>query len=421
VDRLFIKCTVSLLLCYLHSAIFFFILGLLLFLFNLNLAIFSFTSFLLVLSLGVYVFLTILPAFQHNSLLYTPLSTFPISFIASWVCVFRIVFRRRFDYKDWGIIEWAFDDVGRKADKLAFDESAKIDPHVLDWSLRSLGDDDEVETYLRAIPEFFRGRPAVLESTPETKVKLKQTLNGFLGRTFSSNTDTEDVRNSRLIVGLDASHRALGLEDTTQILEDILKGKWPKLHSVEMGHSLISWGNKSYDLHIRSVVSCIIAKTPKPDDRCIALAMGQLDISDDRLRGYLSLPDSVSLVSFIDIAHRIHSQVPNRNLRPLHSRSNVPMELHHLQYDFCALWNALVQGNDRISIHILKSFHRAYMALHTVTGESPEAFSPSTADNVLNNPSSYPSCNNPDHNRYPIPQLYDTAGSNPLPTPPSSM
>jgi len=433
VDKMFIKCMGSLLPCYLNLAILFFLLSLLAFLFNRNKVIFVIMTLLFVWCLAIYGFFTFLPVFQHDSLLYTPISTLPVSLLAALICVLHVMFRHRFNYKGWGIIDWAFEDVGKKADAIASRRSPEIDIHVLDWSLHSLSDDDAVETYLRTIPDFFRKCSAPLgDLSPEaknrlqlTKNRLQQTLRGFLDRTFSSNAVTEDVRNSRLIVGLDASHAALGPKETLRILENILKRTWPHLlHSVEMGHSLISWGNNSdacYELHIRSIVSCIIANTPKPDERCIALAMDQLDISDDRLRGYLSLPDTVSLVSFIDIAHRIRSQVSDGDLRPLHSRSNSPMELPYLQYDFCALWNEVVQkanddSNDRILIHILKNFRRAYMALHTDTGAFPLAFSPSTADDdiVLNHPSSYPSCNIPDHNRYPIPlaQPYDPARDN---------
>ncbi|KAH9956542.1 hypothetical protein BC827DRAFT_754855 [Russula dissimulans] len=271
VDRLFIKCISSLLPCYLNLAIFFFLVGMLVYLWYLNRVIFYFTILLFLWSLGVYGFFTLLPFFQHDSLLYTPLSTFPISMLAVFVCLFNVVTRRRFKYSGWGIFDWAFDDVGYKADAIAKRRSPDIDTHVLEWSLRALTDDDAVEKYLQAVPDFFRGPSAPpgplsddrkREAEYRTRNKFKQTLCGFLDRTFSSNTVTEDVRNSHLIIGLDASHAALGREETARILEEIRREKWPKLlRSNKMGGLLTRWGDdsdESYRPQIRSIVSHIV-------------------------------------------------------------------------------------------------------------------------------------------------------------------
>ncbi|KAH9956539.1 hypothetical protein BC827DRAFT_754757 [Russula dissimulans] len=264
-DRLFIKCMTDLLPCYLHLAILLFLVGLLIFLFNLHIVIFAFAAGLFVFSMGLYGFFTLLPFFQHGSLLSTPTSRLSRSLWGFLVGVYCIVSRHRFDYdRRWGPLDWFFDDVGRKVDAITKARAPDIDIHVLDWSLRSLGDDEAVEKWLRAIPDFFRDPSAQLGPLNlESHDKLKQTLCGFLDRTLSSNSVTEDVRNSRLIVCLDASHASLGRLETLLILEDIRRGRWPKLlKSEKMGVSLTSWGNSSdegYGLQIRNIVARIAA------------------------------------------------------------------------------------------------------------------------------------------------------------------
>ncbi|KAH9956549.1 hypothetical protein BC827DRAFT_1231402 [Russula dissimulans] len=264
VDRLFIGCISSLLPCYLNLAIFFFMIGLLVFIYNINHVMFIFMILLFVWSIGVYGFFTFLPLFQRGSLLYTPISTLLISLATVFVCLFHTLFLHRFKFSGWGIFDRAVEGVDEDVVEFAKKYSRDIDIRVLGWSLRALTDDDEVEKFLRAIPDFFRDPSSQLVSlSDETKDKLKRTLRGFLDRKLSSNSVSEDVVHSCLMACLDASHAALGRDETLRILENIRKGKWPRLlHSVELGDSLISWGDdtdESYGPQIRSVVSAITA------------------------------------------------------------------------------------------------------------------------------------------------------------------
>ena len=235
VDKLFIKRVVSLLPCFLHLSAFLFIIGLLIFLFNLNLIIFGVIFSLFGFSLLLYMFLTLLPLFQRGSLLYTPLSTVPLSLSTVLVC-FSLMPRSRFNYQVWGIFDQAFEDIAVKAEEVASKPSSKVDLYVLDWILNALGEDDAVQEFFEAVPELFRHCHT---NHAGIQGKLKQMLRGFLGRTFDSNTVTEDVRNSRLIVCLNASHAALGPGETSRLFDNILNGKWPQLlKSVETGYSL---------------------------------------------------------------------------------------------------------------------------------------------------------------------------------------
>ncbi|KAI9455643.1 hypothetical protein F5148DRAFT_387593 [Russula earlei] len=419
VDKLFIRNLHALLPSYLHLALLLFLIGLLVFLLKRNTLIFGFILCLFVLSMWVYGFLTLLPLFQHDSLLYTPLSIFPVASLALWVGLFYIAFGDRFNYQGWGIFDYAFTDVGRKAEEIASTRSSEIDIHVLEWSLNCLSDDDAVEKFLGSIPDFFKGL-SDNRLSPMTQDKFKRVLHGFLGRTFDSNTVTEDIRNSRLLICLDASEAAFGSKESSQILENILKGKWPELlQSVETGHSLLSWSrgrDERNRLYVRTIISHIIATAEKRNDRWIALAVDQLCISEALLREYLSHGDSIVLADFIDIASRvIRSHNFDLKVPPPLSRFDGSSLLPDLQHDFCVLWNRIVlkarASDDRMLTLILKNFRHAYIGLHEGTDAAPTAFSASTVDNnVLDVPSSYPWCNVASHHPHPTQHGYDETG-----------
>jgi len=226
--------------CLLHISSILFIIGVLAFLFELNLIIFGHIHFFSAVSLAAYAFLTFLPLFQHESLLYTPLSKFPGSLISIAIAVLLIIRGEQFIYKGWGFqgFGWAFEDVGKNADAIASNQSPDIDFYLLDWTLNSLGEDNAVKEFFQAIPDLLSHSHA---SHARIQGKFKQVLDGFLNRTFHSNMVVERVRYSRLIVCLGASHAVFGPKETSRMLDDILNGRWPNLlQSIEMGHSLIS-------------------------------------------------------------------------------------------------------------------------------------------------------------------------------------
>ena len=86
VDKLFIKTLSFLLPCYLHFSILLFFIGLLVYLLNVNGTLFIHTLWFFVCCMAIYTFLTVLPLFQTSSVLYTPISAFPASFIALLTC-----------------------------------------------------------------------------------------------------------------------------------------------------------------------------------------------------------------------------------------------------------------------------------------------------------------------------------------------
>jgi hypothetical protein len=408
-DKLFIKCLGYLLPCYLHLSVLLFFIGLLLFLHDINTRIFNATLWFFMFSMTIYTFFTILPFFLHNSLLFTPVSAFPVAIVAFIICIVTTTFGFRFNAKLSSVFERLFKYIERTASS-ALDRLAELDTHILEATLDSLGDDDAVERFFEAIPDFFPSNSSeLLPLTHQFANKFKRVMCAFLDRTFQPTMVAESVKSSRLLICLNASRAAwplLGSEATSDILFNILNGRWPELlQSVEIGHSLRSWshgGDEEHIRHVRSIVSRIIANTEKHNDRWSALVEDELGVSKDLLSDYLAHSDNVLLATFNNITRQIfRSHHRYWNVSSLLSKCDVSRALPSLQHDFCDLWNDIVreaQGPDRsISADIVKDLRHHFIALHTDSTD---------CDAILDQAWSYPSCTIAAHRPHPLPNTY---------------
>ena len=417
-DKLVIKSLGYLLPFYLHFSIFLFSIGLLIFLRDIYRAIFSATVGFFVLSMITYTFCTILQFLQRGSLLSTPVSTLPVSFFVLIVCI-AATFRYRFSTTVYGFVERWFRYMETMEWILDSDQLPMLDAHILDATFGSLGEDDVVKNFFEAIPDFFPSNPSErLPITAQFEGRFKEVMVKFLDHTFQLTTVTESVKCSRLLICLNASRAATGSKGTSRILSNILSGKWPDLiRSIEVGHSLKSWSDgcdEENAQYVRRIVSRIIASAKKHDDRWLALFADEQVTSKGLLRDYLAQNDSALLANFIEITRQtLRSRSPYWNVSSLLSTCNISRAHPTLQHDFCDLWNDIVQevqdrNGDRISA-FLKDIHHAYVALHNDIGTSAAAFSVSTADHLtlLNQPSSYPSCNIAAHRSHQLPNVSD--------------
>jgi len=154
-DKLFIK-TLSLLLpCYLHFSVLLFFIGLLVFLINVNYTIFIHTAWFFGCCMAIYTFLTVLPLFQSDSLIYTPISALPASMVALSTCLVHSTFADRFKFKTWSVFEWLFEDVSNEVENISLKRSSEIDVRILESTLNSLSEDDATEKFFGDIPDFF--------------------------------------------------------------------------------------------------------------------------------------------------------------------------------------------------------------------------------------------------------------------------
>jgi len=304
-------------------------------------------------------------------------------------------------------------------EKEALKPSPEIDTEVLERMLLVLDNDHALEGFFDAIPGFCDSRLVEKPLRPRVTTKLRRSFDGFLDRTFSSNLVPESVRNYRLTTCLNAAHSALGPSGVSQILGNFFNGHRDEaLKSFEIGHSLVRWGHSSDDSigpNVRRIVACVIARDQDRDDRLAKLVKEAFDIPDGVIRDYLAHGDSMLLAILIRVTRKA-LRICRSEQRVLESLSQ--FDIHNtateLQHDFCTLWSEVVQaarneGTSSPPTQILAGIRRPFADLHQGTDATPVRFPApiSDGDNVLSWPWSYRLCNIAGHRP-------DSAESNPV-------
>jgi len=410
----------------LHLSLFLFAAGLLVYLFNINRATFGAVVWVIPITTVLYALHTVFPFFNHNILYVTPFSPMVLCLYLGVLWVMVQIFSRikplhglsiktKQHHRD-------LSDRYRKGvlrgnakllEEAASKPSSKIDAKVLERILLVLDGDHSFETFFDAVPGFCGSR-LVLAQPLDSRVrtKLRQSLDGFLVRTFSSRLVPESVRNDRFITCLNAAHSALGFIEASQILENFFDGhKDEALKSVELGHSLICWGHSiddSINPIVRRIAACIIAHAQDRDDRWTKLVKEAFDIPDGVIRDYVAHGDSM-LLAILNHVTRKALRVGRSEQDVLESISKFDIcnTAAELRYDFCALWNEIVQearneGFGSTPTQILAGIRHLFITLHQGTNAAPNQFpapldSIDDSDAILSQPSSYPLCNIPSH------------------------
>jgi hypothetical protein len=278
--------------------------------------------------------------------------------------------------------------------------------------LDAVDEDDSPEEFFKAVPGFFDSEQVNdLEEhlLDEFRTKFRPKLNSFLDRIFTSNSVSPDSKPDRFITCLNATHAVLGPDGVSQILYNILSGRWGEvLQLVEIGHSLRGWGNNNdeqFTPFVRRIITQIIIRVRERDDRWISLVVDEFGVPDHKLRANIRRGDSALLSLLIHVtreAIRSGSWTPF-TLAEL-TQFDVCNTLPELQHEFCALWNdvyiqARTSQTDSTAINILREIRLAYIGLHKDTDVAPTAFSARTFyyNPVLTKPLSYRICTLPDH------------------------
>ena len=405
---------------YLHFSVLLFITGGLIYLFNINRAVFyAVVSWVGWISI-YYAFRTFEGFTEPHSLLHTPLSQVALS---TYLGISYLVFQVcscipplhglrddiRSHYRD---LNKRYSDgilMGRQsaAQKAASEPSSEIDHMILERILLTLDEDRAMETFFDAIPGFCKSKLTDSPLSVWVQTKIRQALDGFLNRTFSSRLVSEPARVSRLITCLNAAHAALEPSAVSGILDNIFNGHWDgALQSVEIGHALRLWGHRrGHDLIVQRIIAHIIARVPERDDRWTMLVKEEFGVPDDVLRDGHPHGDSMLLFIWIHIS-RETIRVGSWNFGILSSLSefNIRNALPGLQHEFCSLWNETVQkagdqGPLSTSARILRDIRHLYIALHRGTDFAPTAFSASTNgfNSLLERPLMYPRCDIASH------------------------
>lgn len=405
---------------YLHLSLFLFMAGSAIYLFNLNRTVFYAVISWITIFATAYIIVTVGGIFVPQELLYTPFTpllihaflgiSYAIFQVCSYIRPLDILFngarkrhRRLSDRYSDGFIP----GIWKVAEETASNPSSEIDSSVIERILLALDDDHALEAFFNTIPGFCSSNIVKVPLLYPVGMKLQQTLDGFLDRTFSSNSIPESVKGARLVTCLNAVHAALPPSAVSQILDDIFDGRWDEaLRSVEIGLSLRRWGygkDDSIDSNIRRIVACIVARARRQDDRWIRLAKDEFGVPDRVFRDYLAQGDTIPLAILIHSTRQaLQTRRPQRDVLRSLSQINIQDTLPALQYEFCALWNEIVleassEGVDQKNIiYILPEIRHLFEALHQGTGaahNAPFTIFVDILDPSLGQLSSYPLCN----------------------------
>jgi len=386
VDKLHLPWAVEALPALLHLSLFLFFAGLAVYLFNINHTVFKVAISWIGFCTGMYICITLMPIFRHDSPYYAPLSSLAwylyigirstLSPILFWIAN-RCSLGGLAAY--W---EQPLQGIEKESEETALKATSEIDGRVLMWTYETLDEDHELEQFFTGLPGFCSSN--VVENPRSCLNRLRGTVDWalyeFLGRTWSSNLVSETIKIRRLVIcirAIDAAHFSFV---AYFMLVQSFGPRSALRQSVELGHSLISWGNndnRTTAFFAQGIIACIIANVPRRNERWFSLTIHHLGISEHVLRGYLVHDNSVLLATLIHFTRQFVRNFLNANwedfplsemLWRLRSNYSVQDTLPSLQRDFCSLWNEVVlQRRDRdhhLFSSILLEIHPIYVALH---------------------------------------------------------
>ena len=409
----------------LHTSLFLFLAGLVVFLQNVNFTVFKLTLAWIGFCAALYGCATFPPMICHDCPYYTP---FTIFFWQVALGILDIFYQVRSSFGSSRRREalgklrdryhkWNMQGIHKTAEETALLPSLSwLDTRAFMWTFDSLAEDRELERFFSGLPGFRRSREVVVDPllslTSQQKQKFSDALKWLLKVTFSTHLLSDSVKKQRAIVcakAVDPAH----IPDAFGVLHTILSEyqySFP-LATADIVHSVKGWGDSTDEcavLDAQAAISTIIARVQPRDDSWFMLASDTLGIPESVLRGYAANDDNLSLAILIHMTRQQFSNHGNPSwpsvkfseILDAASRFNVQGTSPQLQNDFCALWNQIVfkvqnEDDQSMAFDILGPIRNIYIALHHSTDSVLTRLSPSTGDkaDILTEPSSYPGCN----------------------------
>jgi len=298
IDKLHLPWAVEALPTLLHTSLFLFFTGLVIFLFGVHHTVFGVVLWWVGLCTGTYLCITFLPIFRHNSPYYTPLSfsvwllvsglKYIVYRFLSWVVIFRLYEYdawRRFDQLKYKYQRWLLQGMTKAAEETAQMLTSDIDGRALLWTFESLDEDHELERFFAGIPGFCNSTafddPLGRFIGPNEK-KLSAALIGFMERALSSKLISDTVKQRRIIICITAIDAASLSRASHQILLRALLGWGELFNSVQFGLSARRWCNGNdpqTTFFVKCAVSVVIARVRNHDESWFDLATDQLGVS----------------------------------------------------------------------------------------------------------------------------------------------
>jgi hypothetical protein len=429
VEKLLLPWVVEALPTLLHVSLFLFFSGLVVFLWNVDLTIFKLVLSWVGVCTAVYGCVTVMPLFRHDSPYHTPLTSLVwpvvlgIPFVTfrvlrsftSFLHLFR--YRYRFRLLESSYRKMLSQGMQKTAEETAMKSPSDIDTRAFMGTFDSLDKDHELESFYAGLPGFHSSKvvddPLPNLTKDETR-RLFSALIGLLDRTFSSDLLPESVKDRRAIICAKAVDPADIPHAYSWILNRLaFEHQYGQVQTAEIVHVVRGWDNgkdEKTPLLRRAIISCLVARAQRRDDRWFDIASDELGISESVLRGYAAHGDSLPLAILIHITRLQFSHFWKALAAGYQfsfvleaaSKFNARDASPELQGEFCALWNQIVrkaQNDNETTVasmtgRILKRIRNVYIALHQNTDSAPTRFSAGTDDgnDVLHDPFSYPVC-----------------------------
>ena len=444
IEKLHLPWAVEALPALLHIAVFLFFAGLVVFIGTINHTVFSIVIWCIGSCIALYLYITLLPIFRHDSPYYTPLTT------VAWFCAtgvswlvlrtLKAIASKLHGHKLVSLDSWYkisvienrlnkrfFSGFTKETEGSALRLSSDIDVRGLSWTFNSLEEDHELEEFLAGIPGFLSSHEITNPGNALTDLVnripgMAYTVFLFIERTFSSGLVSEAIQERRKYVYMRALdfmtpllpvtfYQALHFwESEPNPMKNIFGS--PDFWLLAEAHS--NDDDPDVAISAQCMAAAITTHVQERDQRWFQTVMRQLDISEDILHAYLDNGDSLSLANLIHIVRRLvpsHDDVGHtlsldgliRHTLRIARNFDAVGTLPELQYSFCALWNQITfmahdqqvsEVKRRYARTILRMIRSVYISLHDGTDSQPTAFSASTRslDPVLWAESSYPLC-----------------------------
>ncbi|KAH9056366.1 hypothetical protein EDB87DRAFT_1687585 [Lactarius vividus] len=453
IEKLHLPWAVEALPALLHIAVFLFFAGLVVFLCTINHTVFSIVLWCIGFCVALYLYITLLPIFRHDSPYYTPLTT------VAWFCAtgiswlvlrtLKVVASELHGHKLVSLDSWYrisvvenrlnkrfFSGFTKETEGSALRLSSDIDVRGLSMTFNSLEEDHELEQFLEGIPGFLSSHEVtnpgnVLTDMIDHIPGMAYTVFHFIERTFSSGLVSEAIQERRKRVYMRALDLVTPLLPVTfyQALHfwesepNPMKNIFGSLDFWHLAEAHSNDDDPDVAISARCMTAAIITHVQERDQQWFHTVMRQLDITEDTLHVYLDNGDSLFLANLIHIVQRLsippHDGVEYtlsldgliRHTLLIARNFDAAGTLPELQSCFCALWNQITfmahdqqvsEVERRYARTILRMIRSVYISLHDGTDSQPTAFSASTRslDPVLWAESAYPLCVVPNHHSH---------------------
>ncbi|KAI9460260.1 hypothetical protein BJY52DRAFT_1186138 [Lactarius psammicola] len=411
---------------------------------TINHTVFSIVLWCIGFCIALYLYITLLPIFRHDSPYYTPLTT------VAWFCAtgiswlvlrtLKAVASELHGHKLVSLDSWYrisvvenrlnkrfFSGFTKETEGSALRLSPDIDVRGLSMTFNSLEEDHELEQFLAGIPGFLSSHEVtnpgnVLTDMINRIPGMAYTVFLFIERTFSSGLVSEAIQERRKRVYMRALDLVTPLFPVTfyQALHFGSPNPIPRkiFGSLDFWHLTEAHSNDDdpdVAISAQCMAAAITTHVQERDQHWFHTVMRQFDISEDTLHVYLDNGDSLFLANLIHIVQRLLDPPHNgveytlsldgliRHTLRIARNFDAVGTLPELQARFCALWNQITfmahdqqvsEVERRYARTILRMIRSVYISLHDGTDSQPTAFSASTRslDPVLWAESSYPLC-----------------------------